>query len=104
MNRPARGFTPGMVLVAAVLTLAPFVVQTTTFALTHSVAATVVAAALLALAFIAGGIAIQARLAGSLRAVSVGSIVGVVLAVATYHLLALPISWILYLKVFSPGD
>lgn len=96
------GFTPGMIAAAAAITLAPFVVQTATMALTHSILATSIVAAALALAFVAGGIAMQARMAGSLRAVSAGSIVGVVLGVVAYHLLALPVAWILYLKLFSP--
>ena len=97
-------FTPGMVAAAVAITLAPFVVQTATIALTHSIVATCVVAAALALLFIAGGIAMQARMAGSLRAVSAGSIAGVVLGVVTYHLLALPVAWILYLELFAPSS
>ncbi|HET9483677.1 MAG TPA: hypothetical protein VFO79_06960 [Xanthomonadales bacterium] len=102
-STPANArFTPGMIAAAAAITLAPFVVQTATIALTRSILATGIVAAALALAFIAGGIAMQARMAGSLRAVSAGSIVGVVLGVVAYHLLALPVAWILYIKLFPP--
>src|SRR5687768_16898197 len=88
----SRRFTPGMLAIAAAITLAPFVVQTAALVLTGSMTATIVVAVVLAALFVAGGIAIQARLAGSLRAVSVGSIVGVVLAVGAYHAFALPVS------------
>ena len=101
----ARGgrFTPGMVAVAAAITLAPFVVQTAALVLTRSMRVTIAVAVVLAVLFVAGGIAIQAKLAGSLRAVSAGSIVGVVLAVGAYHAFALPVAYVLYVKVFGSG-
>ena len=95
-----RPITAANVLLALAITVSPFVVQTAALALSRSFAVTVVVATAFALLMIALALAALARVAGRLGAVKFGSIVSVVLAVVTYHLLALPVAWIICAHLF----
>lgn len=98
-----RPITAANVLLAFAISIAPFVVQTTALALSRSFVVTVAVAIAFVLAMIALAIAGMARMAGSLRAVGGGSVVGVVLAIVGYHLLALPVAWLICAHAFPAG-
>ena len=91
----------GISMIAAFTALAPFVVQTATLVLTGSTAWTIAAGVVLAIAVACAALAFQARQAGGWDRLGAGSIVGIVLAVLTYHLIAFPVAHILQAVFFE---
>lgn len=96
-KRTARG----IYAVAAITALAPFVVQTGTLLATGSTAWTIALGALLALAVAVGALAFQAKQVGGWGRIGLGSGVGIVLAVVTYHVIAFPVAHILKALFFD---
>jgi hypothetical protein len=79
---------PGLLLLAFLIAVAPFVVQTVTLVATKSHAATASAGAAFGVAILAVALHLMARGPGGRKPVPAGSVVGAALAVATYQLLA----------------
>jgi hypothetical protein len=99
-----RRLPPFLVIALSLaISLAPVTLQTVTLALSQSLVTTLLVAAILACLFILGGMRYQALVYGSLDAVPGGSIVSLVIAVLVYHLLALPMAFILYAKFIAPA-
>lgn len=87
-------------LLALVASLGPVTVQAITLVMTQSVTTTLLVAAVVACLFILVGMRYQAYVFGSLEAVPGGAIVGLVLAVVTYNLIALPMAILINARFF----
>lgn len=88
-------------VIALASAIAPFVVQTATFVLTRSSAATLLVGAALASSFVAVAFAWQAQMAGALRAVPRLTLAGTALAILVYHFIAFPVARVLGATLFA---
>jgi hypothetical protein len=100
-RRAAEPTPPRFVAIALGSAVAPFVLQTAVLVWSGSTALTLAAALLLAVAFIVVALRWQARVAGGWEGVSLGSRVGIALAIVTYHTIAFPAAHIVRALFFA---
>lgn len=90
-------------LLALAVALAPLLLQTATLALTHSLLATGLVGAAVAIAIAVAGLLAQRQLSGTAGAVAGDSVLWLLLAVLVYNGLSFVFAYIAYVLLVMPG-